>query len=115
MLHARVAVLINRITDRRDLASKLGNIFTAFNSGLCAGAFVWGVLVDIIGESKNLDEVVTLTRGQAVVGHSMGRSSYHVSLDYAWVHLTLTVQFLFLQPSMVLELVETFQLIRRFA
>ncbi|KAK0130044.1 hypothetical protein ONS96_000582 [Cadophora gregata f. sp. sojae] len=30
-------------------SSELGNIFTAFNSGLCAGAFVWGTLVDIIG------------------------------------------------------------------
>ncbi|CZT09145.1 related to 4-hydroxybenzoate transporter [Rhynchosporium agropyri] len=28
---------------------ELGNIFTAFSSGLCAGAFVWGILVDIIG------------------------------------------------------------------
>jgi len=30
-------------------SGELGNIFTAFNSGLCAGAFVWGTLVDIIG------------------------------------------------------------------
>ncbi|RDW88842.1 hypothetical protein BP6252_00874 [Coleophoma cylindrospora] len=28
---------------------QLGNIFTAFSSGLCAGAFIWGFLVDIIG------------------------------------------------------------------
>ncbi|MCJ1268128.1 hypothetical protein MMC22_008014 [Lobaria immixta] len=27
----------------------LGNIFSAFGAGLCAGAFVWGVLVDIVG------------------------------------------------------------------
>ena len=31
------------------VGGELGNIFTAFNSGLCAGAFVWGTLVDIIG------------------------------------------------------------------
>lgn len=36
------------ITDD-DIDGQLGNIFTAFSSGLCAGAFVWGVLVDIIG------------------------------------------------------------------
>jgi len=29
--------------------TQLGNIFSAFSAGLCAGAFVWGVLVDIIG------------------------------------------------------------------
>jgi MFS family permease len=29
--------------------SQLGNVFTAFSAGLTAGAFVWGVLVDIIG------------------------------------------------------------------
>ncbi|KAI9677053.1 MAG: hypothetical protein M1817_006892 [Caeruleum heppii] len=28
---------------------ELGNIFTSFSAGLCAGAFVWGVLVDIVG------------------------------------------------------------------
>jgi MFS family permease len=30
---------------------QLGNIFTAFSAGLTAGAFVWGVLVDIIGKA----------------------------------------------------------------
>jgi hypothetical protein len=29
---------------------QLENIFTAFHAGLCAGAFVWAVLVDIIGK-----------------------------------------------------------------
>jgi MFS family permease len=33
-----------------NLDSQLGNVFTAFSSGLTAGAFVWGILVDIIGE-----------------------------------------------------------------
>ena len=28
---------------------QLGNLFTSFSAGLCAGAFVWGILVDIIG------------------------------------------------------------------
>ena len=31
---------------------QLGNIFTAFHAGLCARAFVWGVLVDIIGKAS---------------------------------------------------------------
>ena len=34
----------NMVTD-----AQLGNIFTAFSAGLTAGAFVWGILVDIIG------------------------------------------------------------------
>jgi MFS family permease len=29
--------------------AQLGNIFTSFSAGLCAGAAVWGILVDIIG------------------------------------------------------------------
>ena len=28
---------------------QLGNLSTSFSAGLCAGAFVWGILVDIIG------------------------------------------------------------------
>lgn len=32
--------------------AQLGNIFTAFSAGLCAGAFVWGILVDVIGDSN---------------------------------------------------------------
>jgi hypothetical protein len=32
-------------------ADQLGNIFSAFSAGLCAGAFTWGVLVDIIGKA----------------------------------------------------------------
>ena len=35
--------------DAGNLDSQLGNVFTAFSAGLTAGAFVWGVLVDIIG------------------------------------------------------------------
>ncbi len=33
--------------------AQLGNIFTAFSAGLTAGAFVWGVLVDIIGKHSS--------------------------------------------------------------
>ncbi|KAI5274222.1 hypothetical protein E4T47_02782 [Aureobasidium subglaciale] len=36
-------------TDSIILASQSGNISTAFSAGLTAGAFTWGVLVDIIG------------------------------------------------------------------
>ncbi|EHL02422.1 putative Uncharacterized MFS-type transporter PB1E7.08c [Glarea lozoyensis 74030] len=32
--------------------AQLANVFTAFSSGLTAGAFVWGVLVDIIGNAS---------------------------------------------------------------
>ncbi|RPA85102.1 MFS general substrate transporter [Ascobolus immersus RN42] len=40
---------------------QLGNIFTAFSSGLCAGAFVWGVLVDIIGRRAAFNGTVLIT------------------------------------------------------
>lgn len=34
-----------------------GNISTAFSSGLTAGAFVWGILVDIVGWYSGLDKL----------------------------------------------------------
>ncbi|KAL3427783.1 membrane transporter [Phlyctema vagabunda] len=40
---------------------QLGNIFTAFSSGLCAGAFVWGVLVDVIGRRWAFNGTVLIT------------------------------------------------------
>lgn len=41
--------------------AQLGNIFTAFSSGLTAGAFVWGVLVDIIGRRWAFNGTVFIT------------------------------------------------------
>ncbi|KAE8440922.1 hypothetical protein EG329_006319 [Mollisiaceae sp. DMI_Dod_QoI] len=40
---------------------QLGNIFTSFSSGLTAGAFVWGVLVDIIGRRWAFNGTVLIT------------------------------------------------------
>ncbi|KAF8851682.1 MFS sugar transporter-like protein [Acephala macrosclerotiorum] len=40
---------------------QLGNIFTTFSSGLTAGAFVWGVLVDIIGRRWAFNGTVLIT------------------------------------------------------
>ncbi|KAH8663152.1 MFS transporter [Tricladium varicosporioides] len=41
--------------------SQLGNIFSAFSAGLTAGAFVWGILVDIIGRRIVFNGTVLFT------------------------------------------------------
>ncbi|KAG9109344.1 hypothetical protein FRC07_008338 [Ceratobasidium sp. 392] len=50
--------------------TEMGNIFTAFSAGLCAGAFMWGVLVDIIGRrwAFNLTVLITSVFGLAIGG-----------------------------------------------
>ncbi|KUJ21677.1 MFS sugar transporter-like protein [Mollisia scopiformis] len=48
---------------------QLGDIFTAFSSGLTAGAFVWGVLVDIIGRRWAFNGTVLIT---CIFGLSLG-------------------------------------------
>ncbi|KAL8903965.1 MAG: hypothetical protein Q9207_003580 [Kuettlingeria erythrocarpa] len=50
----------------------LGNIFSSFNAGLCAGAFVWGVLVDIIGRQYAFNCTVLIT---SVFGLCLGAPS----------------------------------------
>jgi hypothetical protein len=46
-----IATLAKWIGDKFVVVSgQLGNIFRVFHAGLCAGAFVWGVLVDIFGK-----------------------------------------------------------------
>ncbi|MCJ1394821.1 hypothetical protein MMC18_007701 [Xylographa bjoerkii] len=40
-------------------ANQYGNIFSAFSAGLTAGAFVWGVLVDIVGWYSGLPDPPT--------------------------------------------------------
>lgn len=40
--------------------AELGNIFTSFSAGLTAGAFVWGILVDIIGRSAAFNFTVLI-------------------------------------------------------
>ncbi|KAI4148628.1 MAG: hypothetical protein LQ341_001517 [Variospora aurantia] len=52
--------------------SALGNIFSSFNAGLCAGAFVWGVLVDIIGRQYAFNLTVLIA---SVFGLSLGAPS----------------------------------------
>ncbi|KAG8791272.1 hypothetical protein FRC12_009699 [Ceratobasidium sp. 428] len=50
--------------------TEMGNIFTSFSAGLCAGAFMWGVLVDIIGRrwAFNLTVLITSVFGLAIGG-----------------------------------------------
>ncbi|KAL8689891.1 MAG: hypothetical protein Q9218_004540 [Villophora microphyllina] len=49
-----------------------GNIFSSFNAGLCAGAFVWGVLVDIIGRQYAFNLTVLIA---SVFGLCLGAPS----------------------------------------
>ncbi|KAF8707584.1 transporter, partial [Rhizoctonia solani] len=51
---------------------EMGNIFTSFSAGLCAGAFMWGVLVDVIGRrwAFNLTVLITSVFGLAIGGPS---------------------------------------------
>lgn len=41
--------------------TELGNIFTSFSAGLTAGAFVWGILVDIIGRTAAFNYTVLIS------------------------------------------------------
>ena len=57
---------------------QLGNIFTSFSAGLTAGAFVWGVMVDIIGRRWAFNFTVLCT---SVFGLCLGApSSYNAIL-----------------------------------
>lgn len=60
------------ITINTALEAQSGNIFSSFSAGLTAGAFVWGVLVDIIGRQYafNLTVLVTSIFGLALAGPS---------------------------------------------
>ncbi|KAL8688990.1 MAG: hypothetical protein Q9224_004750 [Gallowayella concinna] len=49
-----------------------GDIFSSFSAGLCAGAFVWGVLVDIIGRQYAFNLTVLIT---SVFGLCLGAPS----------------------------------------
>ncbi|KAF8680580.1 transporter [Rhizoctonia solani] len=51
---------------------EMGNIFTSFSAGHCAGAFMWGVLVDVIGRrwAFNLTVLITSVFGLAIGGPS---------------------------------------------
>ncbi|KAL8918226.1 MAG: hypothetical protein Q9172_005519 [Xanthocarpia lactea] len=49
-----------------------GNLFSSFNAGLCAGAFVWGVLVDIIGRQYAFNLTVLIT---SIFGLCLGAPS----------------------------------------
>ena len=52
--------------------SQLGNIFSSFSAGLTAGAFIWGILVDIIGRQYafNLTCLISSVFGLALGGPS---------------------------------------------
>ncbi|KAL9593814.1 MAG: hypothetical protein Q9179_005679 [Wetmoreana sp. 5 TL-2023] len=95
-----------------------GNIFSSFNAGLCAGAFVWGVLVDIIGRQyafnltvliasvfglclgapSNYDGILVLT---AFVGFGVGGN---IPID-----TTITLEFLPQNRRFLLALLSIFQ------
>ncbi|KAL8785213.1 MAG: hypothetical protein Q9213_003482 [Squamulea squamosa] len=49
-----------------------GNLFSSFSAGLCAGAFVWGVLVDIIGRQYAFNLTVLIT---SIFGLCLGSPS----------------------------------------
>ncbi|KAL8766541.1 MAG: hypothetical protein Q9209_006684 [Squamulea sp. 1 TL-2023] len=49
-----------------------GNLFSSFSAGLCAGAFVWGVLVDIIGRQYAFNLTVLIT---SIFGLCLGAPS----------------------------------------
>ncbi|KAL8717960.1 MAG: hypothetical protein Q9225_004851 [Loekoesia sp. 1 TL-2023] len=57
--------------------SDSGNIFSSFNAGLCAGAFVWGVLVDIIGRQYAFNLTVLIA---SVFGLCLGAPSNYNSI-----------------------------------
>ncbi|KAL8962752.1 MAG: hypothetical protein Q9193_000891 [Seirophora villosa] len=96
----------------------LGNIFSSFNAGLCAGAFVWGLLVDIIGRQyafnltvlissifglclgapSNYDGILVLT---AFVGFGVGGN---IPID-----TTITLEFLPQNRRFLLALLSIFQ------
>jgi MFS family permease len=51
-----------------DIESDIGNLSTAFNTGLTIGAFTWGLLVDILGVSSDTKvQIHDLTRIEKVV------------------------------------------------
>ncbi|KAL9002954.1 MAG: hypothetical protein Q9188_004142 [Gyalolechia gomerana] len=95
-----------------------GDLFASFNAGLCAGAFVWGVLVDIIGRQyafnftflissvfglclgapSNYDSILVLT---AFVGFGVGGN---IPID-----TTITLEFIPQNRRFLLALLSVFQ------
>lgn len=87
-----------------------GNISVSFSSGLTAGAFVWGFLVDIIGRDLTLHMInIMLTSNQDESGRSTLQSSSLQCLDYFLVLQTRTPRFSFSQLFAVLDLGVIFQ------
>lgn len=90
------AFVINATAQADSADAELGNIFTAFNAGLCAGAFVWGILVDIIGNvacSSRCSPQESALTGQVGNGPSTAPCSSPVSLGCAWEHQIPTMPF----------------------
>ncbi|KZF26345.1 MFS general substrate transporter [Xylona heveae TC161] len=57
--------------------SQSGNLATSFSSGLCAGAFVWGVLVDIIGRQWAFNLTVLIS---SIFGLCLGASNTYTTV-----------------------------------
>jgi len=100
-------------------ANESGNISVAFSSGLTAGAFVWGFLVDIIGWYS--DMLVTIPSSsfastdlyvQDENGPSTSPVSSRLPLDWDSVGVASTTPSLWSRPSVASVLVETFPSIR---
>ncbi|KAL8970559.1 MAG: hypothetical protein Q9183_001463 [Haloplaca sp. 2 TL-2023] len=95
-----------------------GNLFSSFNAGLCAGAFVWGVLVDIIGRQYAFNLTVFIA---SVFGLCLGApSSYDAILVLTAfvgfgvggnipIDTTITLEFLPQNRRFLLALLSIFQ------
>ncbi|KAL8872398.1 MAG: hypothetical protein Q9174_001964 [Haloplaca sp. 1 TL-2023] len=100
------------------LPAKGGNLFASFNAGLCAGAFVWGVLVDIIGRQYAFNLTVLIA---SVFGLCLGApSSYDAILVLTAfvgfgvggnipIDTTITLEFLPQNRRFLLALLSIFQ------
>lgn len=66
------------------LESEIGDLSTAFNTGLTLGAFTWGLLVDILGVSKKMCAVPRPNADQSFSenGASTSLASLHRSLAF---------------------------------
>ncbi|KAF2722605.1 MFS general substrate transporter [Polychaeton citri CBS 116435] len=99
-------------------ASESGNISVAFSSGLTAGAFIWGVLVDIIGRkwAFNLTCMFSAVFGLALGGCNTYTSFLVVTAFVGFgvggnipIDTTITLEFLPQNRRFLLALLSIFQ------
>ncbi|KAL9624815.1 MAG: hypothetical protein Q9160_000861 [Pyrenula sp. 1 TL-2023] len=97
---------------------EIGNIGSSFSAGLCAGAFVWGILVDIVGRRLAFNMTVLIA---SIFGLSLGGPSTYngVIVLTAFVGIgvggnipidtTITLEFLPTNRRFLLALLSIFQ------